>query len=63
MLEQMLGQVPARDAATDEALTERACAAVPELLDDVKVVEERDAVYAEVNPARWYLNYGAQERT
>lgn len=57
----MFDHVPVRSAAADTVLTEKACAAVRELLGQVKLVEVGDAVFAEVNLARWYINHGTQE--
>ena len=51
ILERLFDQTPACDAATDAALTERAAIAVRELLGQVKVVEDADGVFAEINLA------------
>lgn len=49
-----------RDGMTDAALMEKARAAVKALLGSVSVVEEGDAVFAEVDFGRAYINHGAE---
>lgn len=57
-----LEQMP-RDAVADPALMEKARAAVKALLGSVSVVEEGDAIFAEVDFGRAYINHGAEKRT
>ena len=55
-------QLP-RDSLADAGLAEKARAAVQALIGRVSVVEDGDAVYAEVDFGRAYINHGAEKRT
>ena len=51
------GQIPL------DPLTEQSRAAVQDLLEHVTLVEAGDEIYAEVDPGRVDIAYGAEERT